>query len=167
MNNLPGFSPMRLALVVTVGFFVVVLVVALLATRSSGADARLASNTTPTGAKRVKVVIAGTNDALEEQTDGGIAGEGTFRATGAINDRGSVRAYRAVPNKNLILLRFVSKGKKGTITYLLAIHIKRLPPVSHWKIESATGSYKGLQGEGNESENANYTTSYLRGTVWR
>ena len=167
MSNLPGFSPMRLALVVTVGFFVVVLAVALLATRSSGTDAQLASNTAPADGKRVNVVIAGTNDALEEQTDGGIAGEGTFKATGAINDSGSVRAYRAIPNKNLILLRFVSKGKKGTITCLVAIHIKRLPPVSHWKIESATGTYKGLQGEGNESENATYTVSYLKGSVWR
>jgi hypothetical protein len=167
MRDLPGFSPMRLALVLTVSFFVVVLAVAVVATRSSGTDAQPASKTTPSGSERVKVVIAGTNDALEEQTDGGIAGEGTFRATGAINDSGSVRAYRAVPNKNLILLRFVSKGKKGTITYLVAIHIKRLPPISRWKIESATKAYKGLQGEGNESENATYTTSYLIGTVWR
>jgi hypothetical protein len=158
---------MRLALVLTGGFFVVVVVVAAVVAVSGGNDAQTASNTTPSGGKPVKVVIAGTNDALEEQTDGGIAGEGTFKATGAITDSGSVRGYRAMPNKDLILLRFVTKGKKGTITYLVTIHIERLPPVSRWKIESATKAYKGLQGEGNESENATYTVVYLRGKVWR
>ena len=166
MRRNPGYSPMRLALVLTMGFFVVVVVVAAIVTRSGGNDAQTAS-TTPASAQRVKVVIAGTNDALEEQTDGGIAGVGTFRATGAISDRGSVTAYRAVPNKKLILLRYVSKGHKGTITYLVAIHIARLPPISRWRIESATKAYKGLQGEGNESENARYTVSTLRGFMWR
>jgi hypothetical protein len=166
MRNLPGFSPMRLALVLTLGFFVAVVVVAVIATRSGGNDAQTVSNATSAG-KRLRVVIAGTNDALEEQTDGGIAGEGTFRATGAITDSGSVRAYRAVPNKELILLRFVTKGKNGTITYLVTIDIARLPPISRWKIESATKAYKGLHGEGNESENATYTVSTLNGSVWR
>jgi hypothetical protein len=167
VRKLPGFSPMRLAFVLTGSFFVAVVVVALIAMQSGGDDAQTASNTTPPAGKAVKVVIAGTNDALEEQTDGGIAGEGTFRATGAITDSGSVTAYRAVPNKELILLRFVTKGRKGRVTYLVSIHIARLPPVSRWKIESATKAYKGLHGEGNESENATYTVSYLRGKVWR
>jgi hypothetical protein len=56
-----------------------------------------------------------------------------------------------MPNKDLILLRFVTKGEKGTITYLVDIHIEQSPPVSRWKIESATKAYKGLHGEGNES----------------
>ncbi len=92
MKNLPGFSPMRLALLLTVGFFAVVLVGAFLATRSGGSDAPTASNATSPGGKRVRLVIAGTNDAKEAVTDGGIVGEGTFRATGAITDSGSVRA---------------------------------------------------------------------------
>jgi hypothetical protein len=167
MRKLPGFSPMRLAFVLTGSFFVGVVVVALIATLSGGNDAQTASDTARSEGKPVKVVIAGTNDALEEQTDGGIAGEGTFKATGAIADSGPVTAYRAVPNKDLILLRFVTKGKKGTITYLVDIHIAQLPPVSRWKIESATKAYKGLHGEGNESENATYTISYLRGKMWR
>ena len=157
---------MRLALVLTGAFFVVVVVVASVVTLS-GDEAQPASNAMRSEGKPVKVVIAGTNDALEEQTDGGIAGEGTFRATGAITDSGPVRAYRAMPNKDLILLRFVSKGRKGTITYLVNIDIARLPPTSRWKIESATKAYKGLQGEGNESENATYTVVYLKGKVWR
>jgi hypothetical protein len=157
---------MRLTLALTAVFFLVAVLVASIVTLSGGNDAETAS-TTPSGAERVKVVIAGTNDALEEQTDGGIAGEGTFTATGAITDSGSVRAYRAVPTKELILLRFVTKGKKGVITYLVNIDIARLPPISRWKIESATKAYKGLHGEGNESENATYTVSTLRGSMWR
>ena len=74
MRNLPGFSPMRLTLVLTLGFFFLSVVLAFLVTRSAGNDAQTASNTTSSGGKRVKVVIAGTNDAVEEQTDGGIAG---------------------------------------------------------------------------------------------
>jgi hypothetical protein len=72
-----------------------------------------------------------------------------------------------MPNENLILFRYVTKGRKGTITYAVEIHIDRLPPVSPWKIESATKAYKGLQGEGNESENANWEVTILRGKVWR
>ncbi len=130
---------------------------------SPGAGSAAKASSPP---EKVRIVIAGTNDAKEEVTEGGIVGEGTFRATGAITDSGSVTAYRAVPNKDLILLRFVTKGREGTITYLVDIHIARLPPTSRWKIESATKAYKGFQGEGNESENATYTVSYLNGTVW-
>ena len=91
MRNLPGFSPMRLALVLTGGFFVVVVVVAVLATRSGGNDAQTASNvTTPAEKRPVKVVITDTERAQEEETDGGIAGLGIFKASGAITDQGSV-----------------------------------------------------------------------------
>lgn len=158
---------MRLALILTGGFFVLVVVVASVVTLRGGNDAQTASNTTPSEGKPVKIVIAGTNDALEEVTDGGIVGEGTFRATGAITDSGWARGYRAVPNKNLILLRYLTKSRKGAITYLVKINIARLPPISRWRIESATKAYKGLQGEGNETENATYTVSTLRGRVWR
>jgi hypothetical protein len=129
-------------------------------------DAQVAS--APSADRRpVKVVIAGTNDAKEEQTDGGITGEGTFRATGAITDSGFVRGYRAVPHDGLILLRFVTKGKKGGITYLVSIDTTRRPVISRWKVESATAAYKGLHGKGIESENATFTVSTLRGKVWR
>ena len=119
--------------------------------------------------KNVKVIVAGTNDALEEVTDGGIAGEGTFRATGAITDLGTVRAYRGLStlNEGVILLRFVTKGRKGAISYLVRIDTTRRPVISRWKIESATKAYEGLQGKGTESENATYTVSTLRGKVWR
>ena len=170
MRNLPGFSPMRLALVLTGGFFVVVVVVAVLATRSGGNDAQTASNvTTPAEKRPVKVVITDTERAQEEETDGGIAGLSIFKASGAITDQGTVTTYRGLtgPNDSVILLRYVTKGKKGGITYLVKIDTTRRPVVSRWKIESATRAYKGLQGKGTESENATYTVSTLRGRVWR
>ncbi len=142
----------------------IVFVVVLDFSSRESSDARAAAEASRP--EKVRVVIAGTNDAKQEEVDGGIQGEGTFRATGAITDGGPVRAYRSMPNKDLILFRYVAKGKKGTITYAVDIHIKQLPPVSRWKIESATGAYKGLQGEGNERENATYTVTYLDGTVW-
>ena len=169
MRNLPGFSPMRLAAVLTGSFFVVVVVVASVVTLSGGDDAQTASNATASESKPVKVVIAGTNDAKEEQIDGGIAGEGTFRATGAITDEGTVRAYRGLStlSEGVILLRFATKGRKGAITYRVRIDTTRRPVISRWTIESGTRAYQGLQGQGIESENATFTVSTLRGKVRR
>ncbi len=161
---------MRLVYLLTGIVFVVVVVVAGVVALSGGDDPQTAAaNTIPSAAgKPVKVVIAGTNDALEPNTDGGIQGEGTFKATGAITDSGWVRGYRAMPNKDLILLRFVTKGRKGSITYLVNIHIDQQPVVARWKIVSATKAYKGLHGEGKELENPpKYSIVWLRGKVWR
>ena len=59
------------------------------------------------------------------------------------------------------------EGKKGTITYGVRIDTTQRPVISRWTIESGTKAYKGLQGEGTETENATWTVSTLRGTVWR
>jgi len=159
---------MRWVYVLTAGSFVAVVAVGSFLSLSGGGDAENASKTTAEEGKPVHVVIAGTNDAKEEETEGGIAGEGTFKATGAITDRGWVRAYRAMPNENLILLRFVTKGRKGAVTYLVNIHIDHEPVVARWKIESATKVYKGLHGEGTERENPPiYSVVWLKGEVWR
>ncbi len=168
MRRVAGFSRMRLGLLIASCVVLGVAVVASLATWAGGDDAEVASGATA-GAKNVKVVIAGTNDALEPPTDGGITGEGTFRATGAITDSGAARGYRGLTgvNNTVILLRYVTWGKKGTVTYAVEIDISRRPVVSRWKIESATKAYKGLQGKGIETENATYTVSTLRGQVWR
>jgi hypothetical protein len=160
---------MRLVYALTVGFFVVVVAVASYFTFSGGDDdAQTASKITPAERKPVKVVISGTNDAKEAVVDCGIVGEGTFRATGGITDRGSVRANRCMPNEDLIVLRFIAKGTRGTITYHVAIHIDQRPVVARWKIESATKAYKGLQGEGKEYEDPPiYSVVWLKGKVWR
>lgn len=147
-----------------------VVVIALIITSSGDDDAKVASTDTA-DRKPVKVVIAGTNDALEPVTDGGITGEGTFRASGAITDSGTARGYRWLKGDEatgfLISLRYVTKGKKGAITYVVRIDTTRRPVISQWTIESGTKAYKGLRGKGIESENATYTISTLRGNVWR
>ena len=152
------------------GALLVVGVVGVITTSSGGNDTEVASPES-TRRKPVQVVIAGTNDARESVTDGGITGEGTFKATGAITDFGTARGYRWLKGDEAtgwqISLRYVTKGQKGTITYVVRIDTAQLPPTSRWTIESGTKAYKGLKGEGNESENATYTTSYLRGRVWR
>jgi len=135
---------------------------------SGGDDGQVAS-ATPAEKRPVKVVITGTESAGEEVVDGGIAGLGIFRASGAITDKGSDTTYRKTtgPNDSVILLRYVTKGKKGVVSYLVKIDTTRRPVRPRWRIESATGAYKGLQGRGDESENATYTVSTLTGKVWR
>jgi hypothetical protein len=119
---------------------------------------------------KVKVVIAGTNDR-NDVTDGSLAGTGTFKATGAITDQGVVLGYRTVKGDPssvagaLITLRFVTKGKKGTITYVVKIDTKA--GTSKWTIASGTKAYKGLHGKGTETENPGFTVSTLKGTVSR
>jgi hypothetical protein len=115
-----------------------------------------------TGGK-IKVVIAGTNDR-QDVRDGSLAGTGTFKATGAIADAGVALGYRTVTRDGtLITLRFVAKGKQGTITYIVKIDTNT--GTSRWTIASGTRAYKGLHGKGTETENASYTVSILRGTV--
>jgi hypothetical protein len=111
---------------------------------------------------KVKVVIAGTNDKSDVQ-DGSLAGTGTFKATGAVTDTGKALAYRTVGLRGLITLRYVTRGRKGTIVYV--VRIDTGAGTSRWTIASASGAYKGLHGKGTETENATYTVSVLRGTV--
>jgi streptogramin lyase len=98
-------------------------------------------------------------------TDGGVAGIGRFVASGAISEKGKVVVYRTV-KMPLITLRYVTVGKKGTITYVVKIDT-RLVGVSNWTITSGTQAYKHLHGEGIERENANYSVSTLTGIVSR
>jgi hypothetical protein len=155
---------------IAVSVAVVVGIVASVTFRSGDDDVHVASATSA-DRKPVKVVIAGTNDALEPVTDGAIVGEGTFRASGAITDRGTVRAHRWVTGDETtgvkIALRFITKGEKGAVIYVVRIDTTRRPVISRWTIESGTKAYKGLQGRGIETENATFTVSTLRGNVWR
>lgn len=115
---------------------------------------------------KVKVVIAGTNDKALPVTDGSLQGKGTFKATGAITDAGTALGYRtANADGTRITLRFVAKGRKGTITFV--VKIDTTTGTSRWRISSGTRAYADLRGKGTESENASYTVSTLRGTVSR
>lgn len=95
-------------------------------------------------------------------TDGRVAGGGNFTASGAIADKGKFVVYRTQKGV-LITLRFVSFGKKGTITFV--VKIDTTLGTSRWTIASSTKAYKGLHGKGIERENADYTISTLTGTV--
>lgn len=112
---------------------------------------------------RVRVWIANGNNG-QDVTNGGVAGRGHFKATGAISDTGTVVTYRRA-GVTVITLRYVTTSTKGTITYL--VKIDTIARTSRWTITSATGRYKGLHGRGIESENADYTVSILTGTIWR
>ena len=107
---------MWLGALVFSGLTLAVVVIGLIANSSGGDDAKVASVDT-TDRKRVTVVIAGTNDALEPVTDGGITGEGTFRATGAITDSGTARGYRWLKGDEAtgwqISLRYVTTGRRA------------------------------------------------------
>jgi hypothetical protein len=116
------------------------------------------------GRGKVSVRIAFANNG-QDVADGSVSGIGHFTATGAITDKGKSVIYRTRKGL-LITLRFVTMGKKGTITFVVKID----PTVgtSRWTIASGTRAYKGLHGKGNETENApQYTVSRLTGTVWR
>ncbi len=154
----------RLAIVACVALVgVTVLAVFERAAESQSSSPALMARSGVSGGK-VKVVIAGTNDRIPPPSDGSLAGKGTFKATGAITDAGPVLAYRSVSaNGTLITLRFVAKGKKGAITYLVKIDTNA--GTSRWTISSGTKAYKGMHGKGIERENANYTVSTLTGTV--
>jgi len=131
---------------------------------SQNSSSAFTARSAATGGK-VKVVIAGTNDRNDVQ-DGSLAGIGTFKVSGAVTDTGKALAYRRVTSQGtLITLRFVTKGKKGTITYV--VQVDTSAGTSRWTIASATGAYKGLHGKGSETENATFTVSVLRGTVSR
>ena len=135
--------------------------------RTAGSQNSSAALTARSGiaAGKVKVVIAGTNDKSDVQ-DGSLAGTGTFKATGAFTDTGKALGYRTVSSQGtLITLRYVTKGNKGTITYVVKIDTN--VGTSRWTIASGSGAYKGLHGKGSETENATYTVSVLRGTVSR
>ena len=132
---------------------------------SQSSSPALTARSSPSGGK-VKVVIAGTNDTYPYVSDGSLQGKGTFKASGVVTDAGTALAYRTVRADGiLITLRFVAKGKKGTITFVVKIDTNA--GTSRWTIASGTKRYRGLHGKGTETENATYTISTLRGTVSR
>ena len=101
-------------------------------------------------------------------TDGGVAGRGRFSISGAITDEGKVTDYRTVKGGTAFLRR-VTAGARGTITFLITIHLGGSSPET-WKISSATRAYKGLHGRGRETvDNFDDTPArfVLQGTVTR
>ena len=112
---------------------------------------------------KVTVRITFTNNGADV-SNGALAGTGHFTARGAITDNGKSAVYRTKKGR-LIILRFVTVGKKGAITFV--VKIDTYVGTSRWTILSGTKTYRGLHGKGTEHENAQYTVSTLTGTVWR
>jgi hypothetical protein len=119
------------------------------------------SATATAGNGRVTVRIAFTNDG-RDVGDGSLAGTGHFTAAGAITDRGRSLVYRTKKGP-LIILRYVTLGQKGTITFVVRIDTSL--GTSRWTIASGSKAYNGLHGKGIENENAQYTVSTLTGSV--
>jgi hypothetical protein len=120
---------------------------------------------------KVTIRIVGANNG-QDVTNGGVSGHGRFTVKGALSDAGTVVAYRrVVGNLNTghatITLRFVTKGKKGTITYKVTVVVRPTTTTSTWKIVAGTKAYAGLYGHGVESENADHSVATLTGTVAR
>ena len=147
----------------TVFIVAITIAAAPIAFMQASADARSLA------AGKVKVRIVGTNNG-KDVTNGGVSGRGHFKATGAVTDSGKVVAYRRVKGDitmgtAVITFRFVTHGKKGTITYRVTIDMKKR--TSRWTITSSTKNYAGLTGHGKERENGEHTIVVLTGTVRR
>jgi len=114
-----------------------------------------------------KITVRST-ETLKSQdvTNGGIAGTGHFTISGAISDKGKVTDYRTLKGTTAKIRR-VTVGKKGTITFLITIHLGSASPAP-WTITSGTKSYKGLHGKGTQVvDNFSSTpaTFVLKGTA--
>src|SRR4051812_48334829 len=70
----------------------------------------------PARGSKVTVRITATSRSSGEVTNGGVAGKGRFVAAGAIQERGTEITYRTKKGA-LITLRYVTAGRKGTITF--------------------------------------------------
>ena len=82
----------------------------------------------------------------------GVAAEGTFVATGAIEDEGSVsETFRFTDDGNVAGV-FEMEGTKGTIT--MTFHLTAvggppdIPAVGRFVIKSGTGAYENIHGVG-------------------
>ena len=118
------------------------------------------------GKLKVRISDMNAGGKGDSVTNGGLAGTGRFTASGAISEKGKAVVYRTV-KMPLITLRYVTAGKKGTITFVVKIDTNVVPSTSRWTITSGTKAYTGLHGAGTESENADFGVSTLTGTVTR
>jgi hypothetical protein len=116
-----------------------------------------------------KITVRATETlSPQDVTNGGVAGTGHSTISGAITDAGAATDYRTVKGTK-VLIRRVVVGKKGRITFLITLYTTAPPTaLGHWTITSATGTYKGLHGSGDQTVD-NYTsvpaTFALAGTV--
>jgi hypothetical protein len=140
---------------------------AVLTTSCGGSSSSSVTSTTPKPAGG-KITVRST-ETLKSQdvTDGGVAGKGHFTVSGAISDAGAVVDHRTVKG-NKVLIRRVVVGKNGTITFLITLDMTAPSALGHWTITSATKSYHGLHGSGDQTVDdfqSSPATFALAGTV--
>lgn len=101
-----------------------------------------------------------------EVTDGGVSGTGHCTLTGMLHDNGPATDYRT-QNGETALIRRVVTGAKGTITFVITIHLVN-GGGEPWTITSGTKTYAKLHGRGYQVVD-NYAgspaTFVLKGTV--
>jgi hypothetical protein len=101
-----------------------------------------------------------------EVTGGGVSGHGHCTLTGVLHDGGRATDYRT-QNGETALIRRVVTGAKGTITFVVTIHLAN-GGGEPWTITSGTGAYANLHGRGYQVVD-NYAgspaTFVLKGTV--
>ena len=107
-----------------------------------------------------------TISAGMDVTNGGVAGTGRCALTGMLHDNGRAIDYRT-QNGETALIRRVVTGTKGTITFLITIHLAN-GGGEPWTITSGTKTYANLHGRGLQVVD-NYAgspaTFVLKGTV--
>ena len=86
------------------------------------------------------------NRTGQDPTNGGVAGHGRCTITGVVHDRGPATDYRT-QNGTTALIRRVVTGAKGTITFLITIHLVN-GGGEPWTITSGTKAYTRLHGRG-------------------
>ena len=135
----------------------------------AAASGSLATPSQTTAARGHIVVRCTETLKLGDVPHGGVAGTGHFTISGAISDKGTVTDYQTVKG-NTTLIRRVTVGRKGTITFLITTHPGQArESLDPWTITSGTNAYRGLHGTGFETlANASRTppaTYRLEGTV--
>jgi len=79
-------------------------------------------------------------------TTGGVAGTGHCAITGLLHDGGPTTDYRKQKGETVFIRRVVT-GAKGTITFMITIHLVGAP-AEPWTIASGTKTYAKLHGQG-------------------
>ena len=117
---------------------------------SCGSSSSSASSSSPRSAIG-KITVRSTVSLRPQVTNGGVIGTGHFTISGAITDAGADTDYRIVKGTKELFRRVVV-GKNGTITFLITRPTTAQPTaLRHWTITSATGTYKGLHGSGEQT----------------
>jgi len=118
------------------------------------------------GAKSNLTVQCREHVTGQDVTNGGVSGTGHCTITGVLHDSGPATDYRTQNGETAVIRRVVT-GAKGTITFMITIHLVN-GGGEPWKITSATKTYEKLHGRGYQTVD-NYAgspaTFVLKGTV--